>query len=248
MRSTKLIYSRSQIKLAGKRLRQAATDPESVGRATSIEAEEVLRAWRWAHAQPMDVAQAALRSHLAAVAGVEGGSVTQRLKERPSIVAKLVRAGPAMQLTTMQDIAGVRAVVTSRSRIFALLDRMQSVDAMKVRRIDDSMAVPRPSGYRAVHVIMEHVDELTGGARLVEVQLRTTEQHQWANGVEALARRSGYAPKHREGPAELLEYLRILAERLEEHEAGFDVPKDVLSDLRSMFMSIPPTGEGDHDD
>jgi ppGpp synthetase/RelA/SpoT-type nucleotidyltranferase len=47
-------------------------------------------------------------------------SVTQRLKRLPTIVDKLARH-PNMQLTTMEDIGGVRAVLSSQEQADAIL-------------------------------------------------------------------------------------------------------------------------------
>lgn len=62
----------------------------------------------------------------------------------------------------------------------------------------DYLEVPRPSGYRAYHLIVHHGEQ----GRLVEVQLRSQLQHAWAVAVVSLGRirgrgnLTGSAPKN----------------------------------------------------
>lgn len=66
----------------------------------------------------------------------------------------------------------------------------------------DYVTEPKPSGYRAFHVVVER------DSRLIEVQIRTALQHRWAVNVESIGPRVGYALKDGVGPEPLLEYFR----------------------------------------
>lgn len=106
--------------------------------------------------------------------------VTQRLKRIWTIIDKLVRE-PKMQLATMQDIGGCRAVLAS-------IDDVRRVQRRLMRnrpplRVSDYIAEPRASGYRALHAVVEYDN------RKIEVQLRTRVMHEWAITVERLGGR-----------------------------------------------------------
>ena len=97
----------------------------------------------------------------------------RRAKTIPSIVAKLHRE--SIRLSQIQDIAGCRIVVSDRPTQDRTVDALcrAFADAVIVdRRVDPSY------GYRAVHIIVR----LRGKA--VEIQVRTTLQHQWAEVSE----------------------------------------------------------------
>lgn len=103
--------------------------------------------------------------------------VSQRLKRLPTIVSKL-KHYPHMQLSTMQDIAGIRVVFRSGedlSRFLARIQRGQS--GFTVAR--DYIKEPALSGYRSIHLVK------TMNSRVkVELQIRTQIQHAWATTVE----------------------------------------------------------------
>jgi putative GTP pyrophosphokinase len=71
------------------------------------DALELANRWRACHAYPINTFQATLRTKIKNCKG--DVLVAQRLKRMPTIIDKLVRF-PNMQLTTMQDIAGIKAI------------------------------------------------------------------------------------------------------------------------------------------
>ncbi len=97
--------SKNQINKAGLVLGQPTPKPEELERARSL-AER----WRACHAYPINTFQATLRVKLRRFGGQP--IVAQRLKRMPTIIDKLKRY-PAMKLTTMQDIGGLRAILNS---------------------------------------------------------------------------------------------------------------------------------------
>lgn len=125
-----------------------------------------------------------------------------------------------MQLSTMQDIAGCRGVLRSIDEVDRIVRRFRSSGSRKstVVEIDDYIRSPATSGYRGIHLITEYYDRPNDSKRLVEIQLRTQLQHDWAVTVEDLGRRYGYALKQSEGPTEVLDYLRIASQVLEAEE------------------------------
>ena len=180
--------------------------------------------WRRRHESVL-VASTGLLTVAAAHAAVPA-TISQRLKTREAIVAKLAR-DRASQLTTMQDIAGCRAVVADIGGAMAVIGALEDVsaDVFEVVRSVDHLDAPKPSGYRAHHLILKE-REL---GLLVEVQIRTELQHRWADLVEHVGDRSGQRLKHGEGSERLLELLRGIADAF----AALDAAAPGGSSLRS---------------
>ena len=150
--------SGTQVKNAGKVLRVwwagdgAAPTPE-------IEAAlQVLVRYRALHYYPLAKATMGLRSRVETVGARR--DVAQRLKRAPTILSKLVRE-PNMQLSTMQDIAGCRAVLDSVTQLRAVQERFKTETIV---RLDDYIERPKASGYRGVHLVVRYTDR-HGGSR-----------------------------------------------------------------------------------
>src|SRR5262245_59062795 len=95
--------SKTKINQAGKILARGAIFSDEYETALFL----AIR-WRTCIAYPINTFQASLRTKLKGCTGEP--LVEQRLKRMPTIVDKLSRF-PHMQLTTMQDIAGLRAIL-----------------------------------------------------------------------------------------------------------------------------------------
>jgi ppGpp synthetase/RelA/SpoT-type nucleotidyltranferase len=112
--------------------------------------------------------------------------ITHRAKTTQTIIEKL-RREQGMSLARMQDIAGIRIVAPvewdQQDVLVGEVVRRFPADPREPRIVDRR---ERPShGYRAVHVIVS-LDGIT-----IEVQVRTTLQHIWAEMMERLADRLG---------------------------------------------------------
>ncbi len=154
--------------------------------------------------------------------------VGQRLKRTPQILHKLSRFG-SMRLTQMEDIAGCRAILPGgASEIAGVLRRIRR--NWDIVGIDDYTESPKPTGYRAVHVVVRR-DGLP-----VEIQLRTPGQHEWAEAVERLAARTRFPLKDGDGPPELLTYLELVAWAISADEAG-QTPDDDFVQVLSRFKA-----------
>jgi len=154
-----------------------------------------------------------------AATGRDVVAVGQRLKRAPQIVNKLARF-PHMRLSQMDDVGGCRAILDDRDEIDAVIRRMRK-NGWEIRRTDDYIADPKPTGYRAVHVIVRR------DGRLVEIQLRTSGQHEWAEAVDRTALRvdgpldvGPHGLKDGHGPPELLLYFEQAAYAIALEESG----------------------------
>lgn len=169
--------SRSKVNKLGERLRSVE--------APSVDDLEMLERVRRAHEDArLEVVETLRR---------EGLKGTDRPKTTSTIIEKLRRES-GMNLSRMQDIAGVRLVIEGNrndqdravERILGLFPDARTSDRRE-----------KPShGYRAVHVIVR----IQGW--LVEVQVRTHLQDRWAQIMERLADRFGRQIRYGQPPSE----------------------------------------------
>jgi len=199
-------FTNSQINKAGKVLK-------SIEEPTAFEineAENMLTYWRFIHLPILNTFQATLRQKITSKYRKQG-FVSQRLKRRDSIVAKLKRE-PNMKLSTMQDIAGIRAVMNHLKDVKALASELKRSKA-KHKLINDYDYInnPKPSGYRSIHLIFqyENLNNQEPNGLKIEVQIRTKLQHIWATTVETLGTFMDSSLKSSEGPRAILEFLNL---------------------------------------
>lgn len=183
--------TKSQIDRAGERLRKAETPSEAD--------REVYNEYRAAFAEPLGEVVVALREL------ADGAPVTSRLKRFETTIEKLRRH--KSRLSSIEDIAGCRVVLPTMRHQHELLDRIRrELDVVRER---DYQANPR-GGYRALHAVVR------AGGPLVEVQLRTDLEDQWANTVEKLAGKLDPEIKYDDGPPGLHRRLEIISKIISE--------------------------------
>jgi len=139
-------------------------------------------------------------------------TVGQRLKRSPQMVLKLSRH-PSMKLSRMQDIGGCRAILQGHDEVHRVAARIERNWVIKHQK-HYTLAAAAPSGYRALHIVVER------DGRLIEIQLRTQRQHEWAEAIERTDKRLGMDLKSGRGPTDLLEYFRLAADGLAIEDAG----------------------------
>ncbi len=128
-------------------------------------------------------------------------------KSTTSIIEKLKRE--SIRLSQMQDIAGCRVVVSDA------MQQQRAVEAL-VREFPENVLFDRrtkPShGYRAVHLVVREV------GRPIEVQIRTSLQHSWAQLSEKYADLAGPSVKYGGGPDEVRDFLQKFSSQVAEIE------------------------------
>jgi len=216
--------SKSQVNKAGRVLRKAFGESRTWDERVPW-ALDVLVAWRAAHQYPLTKSNNGLRS----MVRTEGCQVevSQRLKRVPTIIDKLERH-PTMQLATMQDIAGCRAVLASIQELHRVQRRL-SKNRPPVH-VDDYISQPRASGYRGVHVMVQY------DGRTIEVQLRTQVMHSWAVAVERLGGRLRADLKSGQGPPEMLDFLEAVSEAMAIEEAGQQVSPTLMQRIDELRL------------
>lgn len=198
-------FSRNQITKAGKTILSAKTDAERNA------ALEKINVWRTNHLHPLNVMKNALL-RTTEQNKIEPILVSQRLKRLTSIEYKL-DLNPNMGLGGMQDIGGFRAVLKDTKDLFKLkkiLDRNNFNH--KIKRVVDYVDFPKESGYRSIHYIYDYtskIDKYKG--LLLELQIRTKLQHNWATAVETAGILTKTSLKSSQGPDEWLDFFKIVS-------------------------------------
>ncbi len=102
-------HSNNKVKNAG----EVLSYPHKFSNLEYEDAQNILTYWRTIHASTFNTFQSTLRDKLKRL-GYSNYLIAQRLKRADSIVSKL-RRFPRMKLSTMQDIAGLRAIVKNQA-------------------------------------------------------------------------------------------------------------------------------------
>jgi len=226
--------TKAQVNKAGRVVRKwLEAQPRPLDQEVAA-ALDVMYQYRAVHQYPLIKANMGLRS----VVRTEGCQVevSQRLKRFPTILDKL-RREPTMQLSTMQDIGGCRAVLASITEVRRVERRLKR--NRPPLRYSDYIEQPRASGYRAVHVVVGYSD-VAGVERAIEVQLRTRTMHEWAIAVDRLSGRLDVDLKSDRGPREVLALLGVISEAMAMEEAGQVVPAALLMKMRELRQAAVP--------
>jgi len=172
-------------------------------------AHAVLGNWRACHGYPINTFQATLRDKLKKMD--ETAIVAQRLKRTPSIISKL-RRFDKMNLARMQDIGGLRTVVSSVAKVRELqMSYKESKFRHKLVSEKDYIAEPKCDGYRSAHLVYKY-DNPNAKAYdglCIELQIRTKLQHAWATAVETMGIFLDQALKSSQGEREWLQFFEI---------------------------------------
>jgi ppGpp synthetase/RelA/SpoT-type nucleotidyltranferase len=230
--------TRTRVDTCGKRL--VAYIEDDAARLSDDELLEEIRTlidWRAQHAYPLRLTLPSLRNWTAkhSTAGI---TPAERLKRAPQIVMKL-RRHAGMKLSRMQDIAGARAIVTNAAEVEQL--RQEIVSHWQPVRISDYRHTPRPTGYRGLHIIVsKRRASDSDEQRLVEIQLRTTTEHRWAETVMHTGNRLGYSLQDAQGPPELVEYFRLASDVLYAASRAENVDPDLDAQFEEVREKVRP--------
>jgi len=227
--------SKNQINRAGKILAYNEVSHEDF-----FWALDLAERWRACHAYTINTFQATLRTKLRRYA--RDPIVAQRLKRMPTIINKLQRY-PAMKLTTMQDIGGVRAILYTISDVYRLADEYRKSTRLAHELVDQKDYIQNPrseDGYRSLHLIYKYKNtQVTDydGLR-VELQIRTRLQHIWATAVESMGTFLGQALKSRQGDQEWLDFFAMTSSAFAHMEGSVLVPRFDKLSRKQIFMAV----------
>jgi ppGpp synthetase/RelA/SpoT-type nucleotidyltranferase len=187
---------------------------------------DAIAEWRSIHALPLTVVSMLLTSETSNINS--SPIVVERLKRFQSIRSKLKRF-PVTNLTTMQDIAGCRAVVQAVPHAYELSDRIirrfqSRPDGPQIidKYSKDYIANPKPDGYRSIHHVAKfynsHPDFSHCNGLRVEIQIRSQMQHAWAMAVETASAVTNQALKSGEGQDLWKRFFFLVAEIIASNE------------------------------
>lgn len=198
-------FSRNQITKAGKTILTAKTDAERNN------ALEKINIWRTNHLHPLNVMKNALL-RTTDKNKIEPVLVSQRLKRLTSIEYKL-DLNASMGLGGMQDIGGFRAVLKDTKDLFKLKKILDENNFNhKIKRVVDYVEKPKESGYRSIHYIYIYTSKIEKyKGLLLELQIRTKLQHNWATAVETAGILTKTSLKSSQGPDEWLDFFKIVS-------------------------------------
>lgn len=197
--------------------------------------------WRACHAYPINTFNSTLRDKLRK-GGFEDPIVAQRLKRMPTIIDKLKRY-PAMKLTTMQDIGGLRAVLKSVADVYRLANSYRNNIRFTHELVEEYDYIKNPrseDGYRSLHLIYKYKNNRNpdyDGLR-IELQIRTKLQHTWATAVETMGTFLGQALKSRQGDQEWLDFFAITSSAFAYKEKRPRVPRYEHLSREETFLAV----------
>lgn len=114
-------------------------------------------------------------------------SIKTRLKRPMSIMEKMKRKGYELTLGCIEenlyDIAGIRVICSFVEDIYALEKMLLNQDDITLLSRKDYIAVPKPNGYRSLHLLIGIPIFLSDCKKQikVEVQFRTIAMDFWAS-------------------------------------------------------------------
>lgn len=216
-----MFITRSKIKAIGKKLRLLEQ-----GQTLSSKDLNDLTAWRDSHGPSLNYLVKTI-STLLNKNGVKSNHyfLGQRLKRIYSIKLKLIRF-QNMQLSMMDDIAGVRVVLKDLKEVSALFNSLKEKKFQyDLLRVNNYVSAPKEDGYRSIHMVYRTSND---PSVQIEIQLRTHLQHVWATAVEVFGTIIQTSFKTGEGEEEWRIFFKLLSSRfalaeqaniLPEHEA-----------------------------
>ena len=214
-------YGRHQIDKAGEIIISSKNQNEVSN------AIEIVNEWRTLHLPVLDALQNTI-TLLLEKDNIKIDFLSRRLKRLTSILYKL-DLNPRMKLGGMQDIGGLRIVVSDvrtltqtltvlrntippEFEIVKIMNYIETEESLLVRPTKEQFIGPKVSGYRGVHIIYKYVskDKDTHGMK-VELQLRTKLQHNWAMAVETAGLITKTPLKSSQGADEWLEFFKVVS-------------------------------------
>ena len=232
-------FSRKQVTRAGEILvRTSEPENRDYDWNEFIWAGEVVNNWRSCHGYPINTFQATLRQRLSKFDSK--WLVAQRLKRMSSIIQKL-RRFEGMQLSRMQDIGGLRAVLTTCAHVRRLeADYRDSSFKHELVASRDYINYPKSSGYRSVHLIYRYCNPRAANYNglLLELQIRSRLQHAWATAVETMGTFLQHALKSSEGPERWLNFFSLAGSAFAHLENTPAVPQYNDISKKDTFVKV----------
>ena len=148
---------------------------------------DVLTYWRDSHLVPLEKSNQLLNRYVHNID--KNAFIAKRIKRLDSIKRKLKRFDK-MELKNMQDIGGIRLVLSSQKQLDTMLKILTNEMCFyknnnELIKLDNYIKHPKFDGYRSIHIVgvFQNNDK---DDRKIEFQLRTRLQHSWATTLEII--------------------------------------------------------------
>jgi len=163
--------------------------------------------------------------------------VSFRIKRIESIISKIKRE-PTMALANMGDIAGCRCIVRTWDSVVNTVNIIKS--NFIVLQENDYLHKPKPDGYKGYHL---YVQSPINKDRIIEIQIRSLECHNWSTLVEIID--ILFDLKIKEGEVEedfnrlllLMSKKKKLSIKEKKEVIEIDRKRDIYSKLNETFLS-----------
>lgn len=217
--------SKKELKKIGDRIRKNEATPEDFA---------IISEFRSSHAPLIRTLRDTLKNFKKGkVLKTSSFIISRRIKRMPSIIKKLERFED-MNLSRMQDLGGVRIILDDIADVKRLGNHLAMVTYKQkdknnflVKNIKDYIQKPKVDGYRSIHHVYEYqgnsYPELKG--LLIELQIRTLKQHQWATAVEILDTVQNSSLKTGEGEVQYKDFFKLCSYAIAYIENGNKEPE-----------------------
>lgn len=185
-------HSHREVNLAADRMVEwPYRGPDGFDEETFQHDFDIVSDFRATHAYPLRAVTTLLRQYAEKIDPL--ATVYARTKRMSSVIAKLRRYS-SMQATTMQDMGGCRAVVSSVEAVAELTAKFREIAPMLNQPKEyNYIAVPKADGYRSVHFVVRYHPRSNSHqwlapslTRRIEIQIRSALQHKWATALETI--------------------------------------------------------------
>jgi hypothetical protein len=231
-------YQKSEVNRAGTILSKGLISIEEKDLNDYLWAHTVLANWRACHGYPINTFQAQLRKKLKQID--RKAIVAQRLKRTPSVIEKLRRFN-TMKLSQIQDIAGLRAIVSNINRVRKLEENYRNSSFKhELVNLKDYINSPKADGYRSIHLVYKYknVAAPAYNGLLIEIQIRTKIQHAWATAVETMSTFLGQALKTGSGDKPWREFFELASAALAHIEETTPLPGYESNSREDIFQRL----------
>lgn len=174
--------------------------------------------------------------------------ITSRLKSPQSIAKKLLKQDKELTVDNIirdiNDVAGIRIICSFTSDIYRIADLLSTQSDIKVLKIKDYIANPKPNGYTSYHMIVSipiFLSDITIDTK-VEIQIRTIAMDFWASLEHKIYYKfEGNAPDHIQNElkecSELVSYLDQKMLSINEEIKVLNLQQNLKYDTRGKFKT-----------
>jgi len=193
--------SKSQVGKAGKKLRKGSLTEDD-----RLECLHILAYWRTKHSEPLKSAFSDLKT---VCEQIDNKAILALREKRAISIINKLRREPSMNLTTMQDIAGCRAIVTSQKDVNKIVRTLRK--KRHIELANNYIKTPKVDGYRGVHLVGRYDIESFSNL-CIEFQVRTHIQHAWATAGEITELFSARAIKNLYGDDKWKRFYKLVSD------------------------------------